>query len=267
MRLSEIPDYFRLRPYLRDAPAFLRLRKKGFPGPFVDVPFRDGSSARIRNVPMDRHIFLHIFARDDYHLNGLPPGSLATVIDVGAHIGLFAIRVAPLATRVLCFEPSPVNFELLQRNVAGLPAVSTSCRAVAGSRGPAVLHLSDNPAGHSLYPAAGEAGGARVAVEGVTLEDIFAEHRVDRCGLLKLDCEGAEYAIVHGAPRSLWDKIDRVAMEYHPVATAPPGWTVDALARRLEEMGHDVKIEPARKVPSKGHLFTRRRGLSASRGP
>jgi FkbM family methyltransferase len=259
MRLSDLGDYFRLRPFLRDPWAFLRLRS-GFGAPWVELDLRGGGRVRLRDVPMDRHTFHRIFARDEYGLRGTPPGSLGTVIDVGAHIGLFALRVEPLSERVLSYEPVPANFEVLKINVGGHPGIVPVRQAVGGARETATIYVSDNPSAHSMYPSSADRRSSPTPVECVTLEDVFAQHRVDRCGLLKLDCEGAEYPLLYAVPRGFWERIDRVVMEYHPVAGGEGGWSGEGVARHLEEMGHAVRRVPSRKDPAKGHLFSRRRG-------
>src|SRR5438876_3842689 len=39
------------------------------------------------------------------------------VVDVGAHIGRYALRAASKASKVIAVEPDPSNFRLLERNV------------------------------------------------------------------------------------------------------------------------------------------------------
>ena len=258
MRWADIPDYFTLLRFLKKPGAFLHLRKHPMEGTHVDLELHRGGSVRLRNVPMDRHTFHRIFARDEYRLKGLREGSLGTVIDVGAHIGLFALRVSPLATRVLSFEPVPANFATLVHNVSSLPNVSAVPKAVTGRRETATIYVSDNPSAHSLYPSATELKTNPTRVECVTLEDVFSEYGVDRCGLLKLDCEGSEYSLLEAVPDSLWKRIDRVAMEYHPVAGGGESWTGERLEDRLRALGYEVRRMPSRKYLSKGLLFSER---------
>ena len=47
------------------------------------------------------------------------------------------------------------------------------------------------------------------------LFDVFEEHKIDRCDLLKLDCEGAEYEVLYNAPEEVLNKIDQMAIEVH----------------------------------------------------
>jgi hypothetical protein len=51
--------------------------------------------------------------------------------------------------------------------------------------------------------------------------------------LLKLDCEGSEYAIIQGTAPEVWERIARVRMEYHE-------GRVDQLARHFEALGYQM---------------------------
>ena len=55
----------------------------------------------------------------------------------------------------------------------------------------------------------------RVEVPCVTLAEIFDEHQLDRCNLLKMDCEGAEYEIFYNCPITYLHRIDQMAIEVH----------------------------------------------------
>ncbi len=254
MRLADITDWLALRRHLLEPWAFVRSRKSEMTEP-VDLRFKDGAVVRLRPAPMDRHTFHRIFARDEYRLNAVAPGSLGTVLDVGAHIGLFAVRVAPLAKRVISFEPVPANFETLQKNVAHYPHVTPVPKAVSSKRGTATIYVSDNPSAHSMHPAEADRRTAGTEVETLSLADVFDEFKIETCDLLKLDCEGAEYDILGAVPDALWPKLRRIVMEFHPVAGGPEDWTGPALAKRLEARGFRVEFLPHPKHPVKGHLF------------
>ncbi len=258
MRLSWIREYLALRRHLVHPAAFLWKRKRPLPDGYLDVPFRGGYSIRLRDAPMDRHIFHRIFARDEYRLDGVAPGSWETVVDVGAHIGLFAARVAPLTRRLLCFEPDPGNGVLLRRNLAApsFMHVIVTEGAVSDHAGRQRFHPSDNPSASSFFAKDASAGDG-IEVTSVTLEEVFARHRIEQCDLLKLDCEGAEYGIVETAPPGLWKRVRRIAMEYHPVE-GRPDWTSGWLEGRFEASGHRCEVIPAPKDPRKGRLFSER---------
>lgn len=253
--LKDIRDWLALRVHVEDAWGFLRTRRRELGSPLLTVTLRDGASLTLRGGTDDRQILLDVFGRDVYGLNGLAPGSLGTVIDIGAHVGLFAARASPLAKRVLAYEPTPDNFELHLRNTAHLANVWAHRQAVAGRSGLVRLYTRSHPSNNAivLTDEPGDPSGS-LTVEATILEDIFAEHKVERCDFLKMDCEGAEYQIVYGAAPELWARINRVAMEYYPVRGAPEGWSGEGLAGYLSTLGHRATLRPRSKHPRKGML-------------
>lgn len=266
MRLSDITDYFVLRRYMSQPWAFLRLRKHPPLEPFVDIPFKDGGSFRIRALPSDRGTLKSVFARDEYRLNGIGRDSLDTVVDIGAHIGAFTVRVAPLARRVLSYEPTPASYDLLVRNTTRFPHVKVHSAAVTAHRGTTtVFAMGTDPTINSLISS--EYHDSATTVDSITLADIFAEHGIDRCDLLKIDCEGSEYEILHAVPKELWPRIERICMEYHPVFGGNGMWTGEGLARYLAGVGHQATIYPSKRRPRLGLLFSVRKARNTEPRP
>ena len=67
----------------------------------------------------------------------LSSGQTPVIIDAGAHIGFAAIwfsRLYPDAV-IICIEPDPANFEMLEANTAALPNVRVICAAVGARPG------------------------------------------------------------------------------------------------------------------------------------
>src|SRR5438309_6727367 len=88
------------------------------------------------------------------------------VVDVGAHIGRYALRAAARASRVIAVEPDPSNFSLLERNVRlnGFSNVVLVPHALSSRAGTRALWLaaSGNTGTSSVDPNASSArGGAR----------------------------------------------------------------------------------------------------------
>src|SRR5688572_25562845 len=79
-----------------------------------------------------------------------------------------------------------------------------------------------------------------ITVWTTTLADIFRDHGIDRCDLLKLDCEGAEYRILYSAPRDVLDRIDHIILEYHHFSQEE-GANPSALRTFLEGRGFVVR--------------------------
>src|SRR3989475_9321293 len=90
------------------------------------------------------------------------------VVDVGAHIGRYALRAATRASRVIAVEPDPSNFILLEQNVRlnGFSNVVLVPHALSSRAGTRALWLaaSGNTGTSSVDPNASSArggGGAR----------------------------------------------------------------------------------------------------------
>ncbi|SPE40404.1 hypothetical protein SBA3_3740014 [Candidatus Sulfopaludibacter sp. SbA3] len=177
---------------------------------------------------------LVVIGRKDY--GPIPKG--ATVLDVGAHLGAFTLyAIMGGAARVYSFEPDPLLYATLQRNVKenGLEGkVQAFQAAVMGQDcGTVTFHPAGNASGHVkgvgddlLY----KDGSAGVTVKALALSVIVTSNQLETIGLLKLDCEGSEYGIVFDTAREIWDRIERVRLEYH-------NGRAGELQKHLEELG------------------------------
>lgn len=128
-------------------------------------------------------------------------------VDVGAHVGLYTIAAAfalPGRGRVLAFEPNPAARAQLLENLAlnGCDNVIVSGKAVADAVGETLLHVpaTPDPSFSSLEPGR-FAEGEPVRVETTTLD-----REVEAAGLapavVKVDVEGAEFAVLRGMERT-----------------------------------------------------------------
>jgi FkbM family methyltransferase len=137
----------------------------------------------------------------------LEPGG--TFIDVGANIGLYSLaaaRIVGSGGRVLAFEPSSRERELLERNIDRncLTQVAVDSRALGDAENSqTVLHIADdqhggqNTLGAVVYENVRLVGDA--SVEMTTLDRVVDEHGLDRVDTVKIDVEGAEFAVLSGA--------------------------------------------------------------------
>ena len=143
------------------------------------------------------------------------PGDV--VLDVGAHIGLFAAYVGLRYPDVLvhAFEPFPDNFELLRENVERNRVSNVRIYPFAISGDGRLLKMATNPE---------NSGGATChsltltdrytnMIPSATLDAVFDALDLERCKLLKIDCEGSEYEILL-ATRSL-EKVEYLSGEFH----------------------------------------------------
>lgn len=154
------------------------------------------------------------------------PGT--TVIDAGANIGNHAVFFAAvLGARVHAFEPSPDNLTLLAMNVASNALerlVWISGQALGATRGAATVHAgpADNRGTACVSFGAGE-------TEVAALDDVPIGGPV---GLIKVDVEGAEVAVLEGAAGLIRRWLPDLMIE----AATPPAF--HAVARFLTPLGY-----------------------------
>jgi predicted RNA methylase len=191
----------------------------GWPRPETGVVrLRSGESVEIRlHNALDIGSILEVFTGDVYTPDAGPLPKNGIVFDVGSSIGDFIVSLRGLAVkRVLAVEPDATVIPILERNVSrnGMASVTTVVRAAVG--------------------------GPMNGVRGVTLDQLFEEYAVDRCDLLKVDCEGGEYEMFRTASSSALARIRNIVMECHPVSPAE----FEAFETRLAAEGFTVRSTP-----------------------
>ena len=182
-----------------------------------------------------------------------------TVMDIGAGLGDFAVRVARErpASRVYAFEPQPDSFALMQENTRmnGVSNLSAFPEAVSGQAGTLSLFTVTGLSGQHRTSGARE-DGAEVTVPAITLQGALERLPDRRCDFLKVDCEGAEYEILLGASPETLGRIRHLALEYHDGITAHRH---EELAVFLERNGFAVRTRPSPAYHDLGFLFASRR--------
>jgi FkbM family methyltransferase len=219
---------------------------------------RDGLRITCPNHAGARVPVYEVFAEDAYRLDDLAAGlpDRPVVLDIGAQIGCFSLAVATRldGATVHAYEASPSTARWLTRNVAynGL-ADRVRAQAVAVSDHDGTLDLADNVHASALNGLTSTTG-SLVTVPCRTFAGVVADAggRVD---LVKLDTEGAEYAIVLGSEPGDWAGVQTLVMEYHDV----PGHSWSELSAFLAAAGlREVAHEPA--GPRQGTVWLRRTG-------
>jgi len=259
VKFTEIGEYARLG-LLVENPIELS-RAKRAEGDLC-ARFRDGRRFSMHGGHSDIHTFRRVFLTDEYRLGR---GPWDTVLDLGGNIGCVAMRVAPRARRVIVYEPDPLNLELLTRNVSGLANVKVVTEAVAGERGRRKLHVAGSgrfgtrsTLFHEVQAQRLNAADTEVEVSVTTLDAVFADHAIERCDVLKIDVEGAEYEIFAAASQDTFARIDRIVGEYHDVFPDDPRTRIGAFCASLEQRGFRVETKPSRKWDNQGLFFAQR---------
>lgn len=121
------------------------------------------------------------------------------VFDIGAHCGFSAYHFSKLvgpSGRVISFEPDPLNFSLLLRNINRhqLTNVTPLQIAVGGTRGEAEFNSEETISSGLIRCSSRASVGKIVVVKTVTLEDAFSEWGPPQ--FCMIDIEGAEIEVI-----------------------------------------------------------------------
>jgi FkbM family methyltransferase len=170
---------------------------------------------------------------DDYRLREMRFERGDVVIDIGAHIGLFSIYLAKRCPflKVFAFEPFPANFSNCVENLRlnGVTNVELSPKAIAHDN--RLLSMATDPCnsgGASAVVRTFAANGIVRDIASMTLDEVFSLHEIDRCKLLKIDCEGMEYEILSGT--RAFDMVEYLAGEFHASPSLQnQGWCPERL--------------------------------------
>lgn len=181
--------------------------------------FRNGIKLKTRAGTNDRVIINEIWIRKFYNPEGFEIKKGETVVDIGAHIGVFSIFASRNAQKVYAFEPVLENFELLKSNIEinNLENIIVPInKAVSGKTEEREIFFdNDNFGGHSFYSSLKRSGEKKVSA--VSLEDFIKENKIEKIDFLKIDCEGAEYDILFNCPVEILQRIEKISMEYHNI--------------------------------------------------
>jgi FkbM family methyltransferase len=118
---------------------------------------------------------------------------------MGAHCGVSTYHLSKLVGpegKVVAFEPDPLNFEILKRNIErhSLTNVVAENAAIAGTSGKLAFSSEGTVGSMLMSVLPRESAGSVVMVEAMTLADAFARWGVP--AFCKIDIEGAEIEVI-----------------------------------------------------------------------
>src|SRR5437879_5587849 len=134
-------------------------------------------------------------------------------VDIGAHVGAYALRLARNFRLVYAFEPNPVIFRVLQRNIREnrIRNIKPEEIAISDAPGRRMMHVSPRFLSASTL--------ANRHYDDLQLDqamfphceslDSYLENKTGRVGFVKVDVENHELAVLKG--------MERTVMKHHPV--------------------------------------------------
>jgi FkbM family methyltransferase len=186
---------------------------------------------------MQCFFYWEIFLFNTYDLHERSDEAVS-IADVGANIGLATLLFKQLYpnAEMHCFEPAPHNFALLEKNISlsGLANIHLYNKGVDSTAHKATLYFhKTNPGGHSIYQVDHPSGSTEIDL--ISLRDLLAKTSANRCNILKMDCEGAEYEIIKAITSDLAPSFPVLVYE-----ASPDKYDPEVLTHHLESLGYRV---------------------------
>lgn len=166
----------------------------------------------LRKGTSDLRVFHQVFLFGEYEVPY--PRDVRHVVDAGANIGMFAVRMKqrfPLA-KVVCIEPDPENLDVLRANVApyadvAVEAVGLWCREVK-------LKLSDKY-GMGKWGMTVEEDPVNGIIPASSIPAVMARQGWSHIDVLKIDIETSERAVFSEGYQEWLPKVRMIVVELH----------------------------------------------------
>jgi FkbM family methyltransferase len=205
----------------------------------VDLHTADGLTITMRKNFADAMTIAEIFLGNSY-VRDLTLPSNPVVIDVGGFIGDFSLYAVKRlnARRVIVCEPSPRNWALLLKNIANNSyedRIEPVNKAVTDG-GNVMMNIDAPDESQCMVSAYYRSEQPLRAVPGISLGDLLRDHAVESVDLLKIDCEGGEFAILESTPSDVLSRIRNIVFEYHQIDGV---WAkLNSVKQRLRREGY-----------------------------
>lgn len=173
----------------------------------------------------------------------LKPGN--TVLDIGGHIGLFAVVTAHLVGaegRVFTFEPTPFTRSVLTEVVelngcSGI--VEVRGEAVSARSGETVFFDTGETISNANSLVRTELSKTEIPIKLISVDD-FVRERSITVDCIKIDVEGAELDVLRGANETFINQRPVARLGLHPSFIAQNGQSLDEIWEVL--VGYDLTV-------------------------
>ncbi|MBI4206778.1 MAG: FkbM family methyltransferase [Betaproteobacteria bacterium] len=249
------------------------------------------------------YLYREIFEDQCYLRHGIRLHDGATVLDIGANIGLFSLFVTSRCKdpKIYAFEPAPAAYDLLRVNCEAYGANVRAANVGVSDRSKSAtltfyekssvfsgFYADETRDREAIQAVVRNTLNSETSVDGESVEqyvaeltadrlrrtthecrmtsvsEIIRENRIDRIDLLKIDAEKSELDIINGIDERDWPKIAQIAMEIHD----PAGEAVKRIEGLLAAKGYRCAVERERLLEHSGlfNLYATRNGAAVDTG-
>jgi FkbM family methyltransferase len=212
---------------------------------FVIYSLKNGLKLEVPNVKKNRTTILsieEIFGREIY----FTPSSnkKKVIIDLGAQAGIYSLYAAlkNRNAKIYALEPDPDNYKQLRKNIEINKLHGTIIpfnKAIAKEDGKLYFYLS-NQSSRSSSLLNIMTSGKKIMVYSISLQSLFEMLKLNRCDILKIDVEGAEYEVFYNSPAKIIREINMIYMECHDVSRLKKDYNKSGMKKFLRNNGFKV---------------------------
>ena len=160
------------------------------------------------------------------------------VIDAGAHIGVFSrYALTQKCSRVYSFEANPQNLNYLDSNIKRFKKATIFPYAISSKTNLEIPFEINADESSQINLGKSRCYGdvpLWTTVPGISIDDFIKIFNIDHIDFLKLDIEGEEYPLIEN---SSFDKVRKIAIEYHPPNVAQKKEPLEHYDNILKKLG------------------------------
>lgn len=171
-----------------------------------------------------------------------------SALDIGANIGNHSLFFARHYEQVFSFEPNPKTYKLLEYNASLVSNIRCFCLGLSDHDGRAILNTDPaNIGASSLTERPDQQPSLHQEIELRTLDSI-EEIQVLSIGLIKIDVEGHELAVLEGGKQLIKRTRPLILFEQHPMDLKNG---ISPVMECLRDMGYEkfVSVLPSPYIP------------------
>jgi FkbM family methyltransferase len=165
----------------------------------------------LRYNTSDISTFNHIFIFEHYKVDLKDP---EIIIDGGANTGLFAVYMKNKypGAKIICIEPDPENFEMLQKNVQGYAGIECIRAGIWNKETNLKVYDKYNMGKWAMVV---EEDAVNGKVPAITIQSILERFGIEKIDLLKLDIETSERQVFQSEDLQWLLRVKHLVAELH----------------------------------------------------
>ena len=174
--------------------------------------FRSGTSdwGLLRSFFWDPHEKMYDIDFREYNLT-----EVNTIVDAGANIGLFSVKMSTLfpTARYYCIEPEESNYVILSKNVRNLNSKVFKC-GLWNKKAKLKVTTTELSSGTVGYVV--EESDDTDTIDSLSIDSLIKDENLESIDILKMDIEGSEFPIFFSDSYKEWiDKVKMIIAEIH----------------------------------------------------